>query len=644
MKIEEQHILIDWINSYSYEVIEKLLIDNDLILIKIKEHSILQNKVHDTMCQFYNLKKYQWSKNDPRGKERFTIYLIKDKSPIYKERNTSKGIRKVNVKMYDLKNSLRASINGKNYFIHGTDNIQETKDNLRTLSLFEELYVRKSFDNIETVFNTLNQFTNFKWLILRNFEKLPHNIYLKNHGDIDLLVDDFFMVKSILDSEAISINNRYEDGGKRVLQSVLINKEEVLFDFRYLGDNYYHLNWEKDLLKKRKKYKMFYIPDEINYKYSILYHAIVHKTIILENYKSILKLFFKTNNRILLKKKLENFMELYGYTYVKPESSVGYFPWKMHKRFINKFISLKNKLFKTFRNLIKKNIFKSFFKSSNINKNIVPLPLIYPKEKVISSGVLCKDPQGKKVYSRVYILKDKVVKQSNLEVGRNERKALIQLNHQSVPKLIGYVENSDYAILELEKLPGITLKDILNSSIKLSEQECILFSKKLYSVLKFIHSKGVEHRDINPGNILWCSFSKKLSLIDFGWSYINNQEKIYTPFTLGGIYGFFSPYIFEKFDNYSAALLLSVLSKDYNLPEVDNIIYQLIVEDLFKDRSKVKKFMLSIYNLHKININELYLVISSCSFLTKFNYLRKGCQIKILRPIKEIKRLLLDMK
>ena len=31
--------------------------------------------------------------------------------------------------MYDLKNSLRASINSKNCFIHGTDNIQETKDN-----------------------------------------------------------------------------------------------------------------------------------------------------------------------------------------------------------------------------------------------------------------------------------------------------------------------------------------------------------------------------------------------------------------------------------------------------------------------------------------------------------------------------------
>ena len=291
MKNEEKHILIDWINFYSKEEIKRILIENDLFLIKIKEHYIPQNKVHETMCEFYNLKKYQWSKNDQRAKEPFTIYLIKDNSPIYKERNTSKGIRKVNVKMYDLKNNLRSSINSNNCFIHGTDNIQETKDNLRTLGLFDQLYERKSFENIESVFNSLNQIKKFKWLILRNFDKFPHNIYLKDHEDIDLLVDDFFTAKAILDSEAICINNRYEDGGERVLQSVLINKKEVLFDFRHLGDNYYHLNWEKALLRNRKRYKMFYIPDEINYKYSILYHSIVHKTKISENYKSILKNF-----------------------------------------------------------------------------------------------------------------------------------------------------------------------------------------------------------------------------------------------------------------------------------------------------------------------------------------------------------------
>ena len=239
-------------------------------------------------------------------------------------------------------------------------------------------------------------------------------------------------------------------------------------------------------------------------------------------------------------------MVINSYKYVKPESSVGYFPWKIHKRLMTKFIGLKNKLLKKYGNLIKSNFFKCFSNSPNFNNNTAPFPLLYPKEKIISSGILCRDPQGKKVFSRVYILKDKVVKQSNLQVGRNERKALIELNHKSVPKLIGYQENSHYAVLELEKLPGITLKDILNSPDKFSEQECILVSKELYRVLKFIHSKGVEHRDINPGNILWCSLSKRLSIIDFGWAYINNEEKIYTPYTLGGIYALFSPYIREN--------------------------------------------------------------------------------------------------
>ena len=79
------------------------------------------------------------------------------------------------------------------------------------------------------------------------------------------------------------------------------------------------------------------------------------------------------------------------------------------------------------------------------------------------------------------------------------------------------------------------------------------------------------------------------------------------------------------------------MSKDYNIPEVDNIIYQLIAEDLFKEKSMVKKFMISIYNLHKINIYELYLVISSYSILTKLTYLIKGSQIKNIKAPKKNK-------
>ena len=85
------------------------------------------NNKQQIMSKFYNTEV-----NDFRGETDFNIYLIKDTNPIYDYRKTSKGVRKVNIHMFDLKQSLRKITSG--HKIHATDNIQETKDNLKTLN------------------------------------------------------------------------------------------------------------------------------------------------------------------------------------------------------------------------------------------------------------------------------------------------------------------------------------------------------------------------------------------------------------------------------------------------------------------------------------------------------------------------------
>ena len=365
MQFQEQHILIDWKNIFSKEEIKKILINRNLSLIKFKQFKIPAKKVKSTMVKFYNLEPYQWYENDKRGKKQFNIYIILDKYPIYRERTTSKGFRYVNIKMFDLKKDLRMSIGPKNCLIHASDNIQETKDNLRVLGLFKELYKERSFRSLESVFETLNKINKFRWLILRNFENLPNDYYSPDHGDIDLLVDNFFITKAALDSEAVSSFNRFEDGGERVLQSVLINNERVLFDFRFLGDNYYDSNWQSDLLLNRKEQKMFYIPSNRDFKYSILYHAIVHKGMISENYINILFSFFKTTKRSDLLNILKEFMMENNYLFTKPESSVGFFPWKLKNKIIKKItLHLKkiNKITKKYKNYFVLKI-KYFFRN-----------------------------------------------------------------------------------------------------------------------------------------------------------------------------------------------------------------------------------------------------------------------------------------
>ena len=58
----------------------------------------------------------------------------------------------VNVNIFDFKMSLRE----KGHRVHATDNIQETKDNLKVLSLFDKYYMEKKFDSLQDVFHELN--------------------------------------------------------------------------------------------------------------------------------------------------------------------------------------------------------------------------------------------------------------------------------------------------------------------------------------------------------------------------------------------------------------------------------------------------------------------------------------------------------
>ena len=127
--ISELHLLIDWTCHFSE--LENKLTDSLHVIKKIRMEKLKQKKI--IISKFYNA-----SIDDFRGSTDFNIYIIKDSNPVYDYRETSSGNRKVNVHLFDLKMSLRKITGG--YKIHATDNIQETKDNLKTLGLYDKYY------------------------------------------------------------------------------------------------------------------------------------------------------------------------------------------------------------------------------------------------------------------------------------------------------------------------------------------------------------------------------------------------------------------------------------------------------------------------------------------------------------------------
>ena len=313
--VTELHLLIDWTCYFSdleNRIVSPLQIVKKIPMAKLEQKTEIISKFYDVPV------------DDFRGSTDFNVYLIKDTNPVYDYRETSKGNHKVNVHLFDLKKSLRQITGG--YKIHATDNIQETKDNLKVLGLFNENYKEKKFDTLKDVFDELNRYPQLKWIITHNFDNFVDG------DDIDFLTDDYFYFMRLLDANEKPKGGKFNsisDGGKSVRNYINVGSKDIPIDIRHIGDNFYDKKFQEEMLNARIKHPNgFYIPNRENHLYSLIYHAIIHKPNISPTYTKVFKEYGLKDseiNKTDLKNKLDKFMNENGYAYCKPEPSVGYF-------------------------------------------------------------------------------------------------------------------------------------------------------------------------------------------------------------------------------------------------------------------------------------------------------------------------------
>lgn len=87
---------------------------------------------------------------------------------------------------------------------------------------------------------------------------------------------------------------------------------------------------------------------------------------------------------------------------------------------------------------------------------------------------------------------------------------------EQIPKLFAYFSETGQFYLVQEWIQGQTLGDIVRAQGVLSETSVREMLLSLLSVLDYVHSKGIIHRDIKPDNIIIRSANGKPVLIDFG--------------------------------------------------------------------------------------------------------------------------------
>ena len=133
---------------------------------------------------------------------------------------------------------------------------------------------------------------------------------------------------------------RENDNGYNSLNTINIGEVEIRFDIRYVGDNYFDSEWERDVLNRRINYQLkenlnIFIPCLKDELYSLIYNIIIQKpnpeknkhiprvNELLGNIK-LEKLDFKDYNQVL--EFLNKFLNENYYNYKKPfDKSVNFY-------------------------------------------------------------------------------------------------------------------------------------------------------------------------------------------------------------------------------------------------------------------------------------------------------------------------------
>ncbi|MEH1859474.1 MAG: serine/threonine-protein kinase [Nostoc sp.] len=106
-----------------------------------------------------------------------------------------------------------------------------------------------------------------------------------------------------------------------------------------------------------------------------------------------------------------------------------------------------------------------------------------------------------------------------VELFKQEASRLQELaEHPQIPTLLAYFEQNSYLFLVQQFIDGQNLLKESETRANYNETEIRQLLLDLLPVLKFIHVRGVIHRDIKPQNIIRRQSDGRLILIDFGAS------------------------------------------------------------------------------------------------------------------------------
>jgi FkbM family methyltransferase len=252
------------------------------------------------------------------------VVVVKDKTPIYGEKKTIGARQILNQNIYGMKTLLRKQTSLGYMAVHSSNNVEEAYLILEPLS--RHYGVQPEFETIEDVFNVLNKYPCLRYVVQRSHHEVSSASISK---DIDILVSDYFMFKSLTGARSRYPKTMREVDNGPNIQNIVADR--WTFDVRYIGDGHYDTKWQQDMLQRRIPHDFFFIQEPISYAFSLIYYYNVHKPYrkcrkehihIVKNVQPLLS----DVHSLRAKTGLRTYMNAHNYTVSKPhDTTVGYY-------------------------------------------------------------------------------------------------------------------------------------------------------------------------------------------------------------------------------------------------------------------------------------------------------------------------------
>jgi len=122
----------------------------------------------------------------------------------------------------------------------------------------------------------------------------------------------------------------------------------------------------------------------------------------------------------------------------------------------------------------------------------------------------------------------------------NEARAAATINHPNAAVLYEIGSDGDDLFLAMEYVPGVTLRELLESGGPLSWSDVVAMSLEILDALGVAHRHGIVHRDIKGANLKRTP-EGQVKVMDFGLAKVTGGSTLTASDAILGTAAFMSP-------------------------------------------------------------------------------------------------------